>query len=191
MVEISPSNFATIYLVRHATPDWDHPKSLAYHVPPGPVLTRKGLEEAGRLAVYLQSIQITRLFSSPLERCLQTARFVSASAHVPLYVNDGIMEVQPRESGSHLLERIWPVFEQAYAESCKTGPVAIVTHGGVIHRFLRHLGMDPITVRLYSFFDHGNPAPPAGVWRVSGLIEDKYWQLKLIYRDHYKIESFL
>ena len=81
-----------IFLVRHASPDWNRP-DLPYHIPPGPPLSPQGLAEAQTLASFLQTSGVQRLLTSPLERCLHTAQIVAAATGAPWHVVDGLRDV--------------------------------------------------------------------------------------------------
>jgi broad specificity phosphatase PhoE len=165
-----------IYLARHGTPEWNQP-GMIYHLPPGPALTEKGLEEAAELAEFFQKIAVYQYFTSPLERCLRTAMIVQQKLGAVLETRKELIEVQPGEADDHILARAWSVFQEACAWSKENGPAALVTHGGVVRVMLLGLGLDPASMAQYAF-DHGNPVPPAGAWRVDGL-PDGGWNLNL------------
>jgi broad specificity phosphatase PhoE len=156
-----------LFLIRHATPDWSR-SDIPYFIPPGPPLSPRGLAEAADLAGFLQTTQVKRLLSSPLERCLHTAQIVSDVTGAPWQVVDGLAEWQPHESKETVLARALPVFEQAWqAATGVGGPVALFTHGGPILALLSALGMDDAQLDRLRIYDHRNAAPPAGVWQVT------------------------
>lgn len=163
------ASMSKIYLIRHASPDWNRP-DLPYHIPPGPPLSPQGLAEAQDLAGFLQATGVQRLLTSPLERCLHTAQIVSAATGAPWHVVDGLREWQPHENKEIVLARALPVVEQAW-QTIQTngvsGPVALFSHGGPILALLSALGIDDPTLETLRIYDHRNPLPPAGVWQVS------------------------
>jgi broad specificity phosphatase PhoE len=163
------ASMSQLYLIRHASPDWNRP-DLPYHIPPGPPLSPQGLAEAQALAGFLQSTGVQRLLTSPLERCLHTAQIVSAATGAPWQVVDGLREWQPHENKQIVLARALPVVEQTWYEvrgNGASGPVALFSHGGPILALLSALGIDDATLESLRIYDHRNPLPPAGVWQVS------------------------
>lgn len=157
---------ATVYLVRHATPDWSR-TDLRYDVPPGPPLTAAGEAEAAQLGAFLKSVGIAHLYASPLERTLRTATLAAEIAGVAYSVEDPIAEWQRGEVESAVLQRMQPFVERALDES-RDAPRAVVTHGGPIRILLQALGLDQAEVDFYRRqFDRDNPLPPAGVWRIT------------------------
>lgn len=167
-----------IYLIRHALPDWTC-KDIPYHQPPGPPLTQQGIQEAERLGGYLEQAGVQRLFASPLERALHTAQIVSQIMGVPYEIQDGLIEWQPGDTEEVVTRRIWPVFELASQLSREVGPVGLVTHGGPIAMLLQALGMSAQTLAAQRVFDHSNPLPTAGVWKVSQNGNLHSWDLQL------------
>ncbi len=55
----------TIYLTRHATPDWSR-TDIRYDIPPGPPLTAQGEAEAEKLGIFLASAGVTQTLRQPL-----------------------------------------------------------------------------------------------------------------------------
>jgi len=169
----------TIYLVRHASPDWN--SSLPYHIPPGPPLTAQGQQEAQELGEFLKGAGAGYFYSSPLERCASTAKIAASIAEVPFEVRDGLKEVQPGESKTSMQDRLWPILELAVQTSSERGPVIIVTHGAPVMVLLGQLGMDKNTIKSHLVYDHRNPAPPAGAWLAEQPGAGKPWNLSLAF----------
>jgi broad specificity phosphatase PhoE len=176
-----------LYLIRHATPDWNR-KDIPYYLPPGPPLSREGLEEAVMLAEFFQFSGLHHIYTSPLERCLETARTIADKNEVALQIESGLSEHRPEESHTDVLKRLDPVLNRAIDEAGH-GPVALVTHGSPIAILLSQLGMPPVALDdLRMRFDHHNPAPPAGVWEAvrSGVV----WNLSLFFvPDNTRVEK--
>ena len=169
-----------IFLIRHASPNWDMP-DIPYHIPPGPPLTAAGRREASQLGDFLNQEQVRLLYSSPLERCFHTATIAASCARARVEVHPGLGELQPGESHDRILSRIWAVFEFAIRTGRSAERVGLVTHGGTISVLLQALGMEADRLKHCSIFDHANPVPPAGVWRVeqSGTLQP--WELRLAF----------
>lgn len=167
----------TIYLVRHATPDWSR-KDLAYHLPPGPPLTDVGLDEARQAGLYLRQAGVRWLYSSPLERCLHTAQIVSGLSGAPLSMHPELIEGQPGEGRPQMRSRMRAVFEQACQEQ---GASALFSHGGPIGALLEELGMPDQELSGWQRYDHNNPVPPAGIWEASREGDRDGWQLRLVF----------
>lgn len=156
----------TLYLVRHATPDWSR-TDLPYHLPPGPPLTAQGEAEAVETAAFLRTAGLRAVFTSPLERCQRTADIISGVCGLTPQVHPALAEMHPGEGLEVTLARVWPLWEMLTAPEANPAPVALVTHGGPTRAVLEKLGADPALLERYRrVFDRGNPVPPAGVWRV-------------------------
>lgn len=173
-----------LFLVRHASPEWNRP-DLPYHIPPGPPLSPQGLAEAQSLASFLQTTGVHRLLTSPLERCLHTAQIVSTATGAPLEVVDGLREWQPHENKEIVLARTLPVVEQAWQAvqgNGASGPIALFTHGGPILALLSALGIDDATLETLRIYDYRNPLPPAGVWQISNSTTGEDRRLEFIFK---------
>jgi probable phosphoglycerate mutase len=171
---------ATIFLVRHATPDWSR-TDLRYDIPPGPPLTPTGEAEAAQLGQFLKSVNIVHLYASPLERTLRTAALAAEVAGVPYSVVDDIAEWQRGEGESAVLQRMRPFVESTLDPSL-AGPRAVITHGGPIRMLLQALGLDQAEVDFYRRqFDRDNPLPPAGVWRITRLADGTLEKPELVF----------
>lgn len=169
----------TIYLIRHATPDWSR-TDLPYHIPPGPPLTPQGEAEANELGEYLKGAELVRISGSPLERCWRTAQIAASHIGLEAIQEPGLSEIQPGEKPEAIHARIRPVWDQSIETSQASGPVALVTHGGPIAVLLDRLGLIPEALNHYKkLFDRNNPLPPAGAWQAT-LIND-VWELKLAF----------
>ena len=165
-----------VYLIRHATPDWNR-KDIPYHLPPGPPLVEKGEAEAGELGRFLREAGAGHIYHSPLERCKQTAHISGAIAGVAAIEMQSLIEIQPGEKLEDILKRLWPTWEAATA---KSEPVALVTHGGPIAILLEKFGVSSETLSYYKrTFDRNNPLPPAGAWQVAPL--DGAWASSLAF----------
>jgi probable phosphoglycerate mutase len=180
----------TIYLIRHATPDWSR-TDLPYHVPPGPPLTPQGEREAEQLGLYLREAGVAEIYASPLERCRRTAQIAAGLAGVSMQNEDGLAEWRPEEKSDDIHLRFRPVWEQARDASLESGAVALVTHGGPIALMLAELGLIPEALSHYKkLFDRSNPLPPAGAWKA--VQNGSGWQLSLSFApESYRPKLFV
>jgi probable phosphoglycerate mutase len=166
---------ATVYLVRHATPDWSR-TDIRYDIPPGPPLTAQGEAEAAKVAAFLQAAGIARVYASPLERASRTAHHVAEAARLPLTVEQRIAEWRTGEPEAEVLARMWGVLDELAAHDAEMGPTVLVSHGGPIRLVLQHAGVMPDEMTFYRRqFDRDNPLPPAGVWRLQRTPDGAHW----------------
>jgi broad specificity phosphatase PhoE len=174
----------SLYLVRHASPDWNR-KDIPYHLPPGPPLSEQGHAEARALGQFLRLANVQQLWTSPLERCLHTAEIVAGITGAAVAVNSELREWQPQESKDALRARTLPVVEQAWQWAVRQngadGAIALVTHGGPIMTLLSALGIDDRTMETLRIYDHRNPVPPAGVWEVTRPALPQAWEMQLVF----------
>jgi len=75
---------------------------------------------------------------------------------------------------------------QVGAGAGETQPVGYVTHVGPIAALLKALGMDEAVLESHRVYDHRNPLPPAGVWRLRRDESIHGWGMELVYppRNH-------
>lgn len=76
----------TIYLVRHA--ESDHSVRDAKTRP----LTEKGMKDAEKLTAFFEDIPVSRIFSSPYLRAVQTAKPLSDKRNLPIVTDDRVRE---------------------------------------------------------------------------------------------------
>jgi probable phosphoglycerate mutase len=172
-------NSPVIYLARHGTPEWNVP-GLRYDIPPGPPLVAQGEAEAAKLGAFLAARGVRKVYTSPLVRALRTAEIAAAVAGLPVEVVDAVAEYRREENDDAVFARVNPFFLRAWGEAATTGPIAIVSHGGPVRVMLERLGVLPDAIWHYRRqFDHQNPLPPAGAWRVSNDGQPGAWQLDL------------
>lgn len=166
---------STVYLVRHATPDWSR-TDIRYDIPPGPPLTAQGEAEAAKVAVFLQSAGVVKVYASPLERASRTAHHVAEATSLSLTVEERIAEWRTGEPEAEVLARMLGVLNELSAPGAAAGPTVLVSHGGPIRLVLQHIGLLPDEMTFYrKQFDRDNPLPPAGVWRLQRATAGAGW----------------
>ena len=173
---------AKIYLVRHASPDWDN-KDVPYDVHPGPPLSSKGEAEAEALADFLKTQGVVRLYYSPFERSARTAQIIAARNHIPATEEKRLAEWRELDEGrEHVRERMSLVFDEIANECRVLGPIALVSHGAPISFLLLALGLEETKLSVFKKkFDGYNPLPPAGVWVVEWNAATRTWDLNLVF----------
>jgi probable phosphomutase (TIGR03848 family) len=81
----------TFLLIRHAVHDLAE-GTLAGHTP-SVHLSEQGQQQAQRLATRLATLPIAAIYSSPLERTMQTAALLASRLDLPVQVSDGFAEI--------------------------------------------------------------------------------------------------
>ncbi len=76
----------TIYLIRHA--ESDHAVRDAKTRP----LTEKGMKDAEKLTAFFEDIPVSRIFSSPYLRAVQTVKPLSDKRNLPIVTDDRVRE---------------------------------------------------------------------------------------------------
>jgi broad specificity phosphatase PhoE len=79
-----------VHLVRHG--EVRNPDGLVYGDLPGFGLSEKGRAQAQMAATRLAAYPVTALWSSPLQRALQTAGAIAATHHLPVKVDPELIE---------------------------------------------------------------------------------------------------
>jgi broad specificity phosphatase PhoE len=170
-----------VYLIRHATPDWNA-THIPYDIPPGPSLVHQGEVEASQLGTFLKQTGIKKLYYSPLERAKRTAEISADIAEILIEQEDGIAEWRTNEDEPQFSSRFFPVWNKAVEESKQLGPIGLITHGGPVQFMLKILGLPQDILESYrNQFDHRNPLPPAGVWKAEKSNNVKIWDLSLVF----------
>lgn len=82
----------TILLIRHSENDYIKKQRLAGRLP-GIHLNEKGQAQAQALAEKLVGVPIKAIYSSPLERAMETACPIAAALHLEIIPCDGLMEI--------------------------------------------------------------------------------------------------
>ena len=80
-----------LYLIRHGQTDWNLEGKIQGRtdIP----LNQTGLEQAAMLAKGMEHRPVTRIFSSPLKRALQTAQIIGESRNAPVEIVEDLQEV--------------------------------------------------------------------------------------------------
>ena len=103
-----------LMLVRHAKNDWIGDRLAGWT--PGVHLNEKGRQQAEALGVRLAHLPITAVFSSPLERTIETAQAIAAHHDLEVQTLEGVGETRYGEwTGASIKELtktdLWPVVQ--------------------------------------------------------------------------------
>ena len=172
----------TIFLIRHATPNWDR-KDIPYDIVPGPELAPKGEAEAQALAEFMKQAGLGKLYHSPFERAARTAQIIAKVNGIPCIEDHRLAEWRSvDEPETSVRERTISIFRQTEEESAKLGPIGLVSHGGPVALLLLELGFPPHELAPYrKMFDTTNPLPPAGAWKIEKLRTEAAWKFQLVF----------
>lgn len=86
-----PPPVTWVLLVRHGENEWVSTGKLAGRIP-GVHLNEKGREQAQAVADFLAQQPIEAVYSSPLERCIETAEPLAQQFGMPVRVDDTLVE---------------------------------------------------------------------------------------------------
>ena len=100
-----------LLLIRHGANDWVHGRLAGWT--PGVHLNEEGRRQAAMLAARLAMLPIDAIYTSPLERTVETAQAVAGPRALPLRLVEGLGEVKYGEwQGAELKElykhELWP-----------------------------------------------------------------------------------
>jgi probable phosphomutase (TIGR03848 family) len=152
-----------LYLVRHGSNDYLG-KGLAGRLP-GVCLNEKGRAEAARIAETLSSAGIQRIFSSPLDRCRQTAEPLAQRLSLSIEYSDEILEVDFGDwSGKSLTEldasdqwKLWNTYRSG--TRAPNGETILEIQARMV-AFLEKLTREARSTsapNTFAIFSHGDP----------------------------------
>jgi probable phosphoglycerate mutase len=100
-----------LLLIRHGTNDWVHGRLAGWT--PGVHLNDEGRRQAAALAERLAPLPLDAIYTSPLDRTVETAQAIAGPRAMPLRLVEGLGEVQYGEwQGAELKElykhELWP-----------------------------------------------------------------------------------
>jgi probable phosphoglycerate mutase len=174
------SLMTTFYLVRHAHTDWLG-KALSGWLP-GVHLSEEGRAQAAKLADRFRGMPIAALYSSPLERALETAAPLAQVLGLPVKTADEIGEIDYGEwTGRSLAElRQDPVWE--HYNTFRTGThvpggetILELQHRMVV--WLENLRKEMPTERV-AVVSHGDPIKTV-VTHYAGLHLDMFHRIEI------------
>ena len=129
-----------IFLVRHGETDFTYVNDPG--VDGKRRLNEKGKEQSVKNGQYLNDFSIKVIFSSPMERTLETAKIIKKTANVSneVVVEKELHEIYDNASWQSVGERVPNFFEKIIVKS-PGEQVVCVSHQDVIENTLRALGV--------------------------------------------------
>ena len=86
-----PSLMTTLFLIRHGLTA--QTGTTLYGQTRGIALDHRGRAQAEALARRFSAVKLTAIYSSPLERCVQTAEPIGRAQRLPVVVRDDLIEM--------------------------------------------------------------------------------------------------
>lgn len=163
---------ATLFLIRHGLTATTG--RVLYGRADGISLDERGREQAERLAERFRPVRLTAIYSSPLERCVETVEPLATAQRLPIVTRDELIEMDAGNWTGKTLASLrrraaWrdvllapssfrfpggESFGEAHervvagferiARRHRRGRVAIATHGDIVRLLLGHLGGAPL-----------------------------------------------
>lgn len=171
-----------LYLIRHARSAWN--AEGRWQGQADPVLDDVGHAQAAALAHYLRREPLMAVYSSPQQRARQTAEVVAAEHGLTVRFDDrlkerdvgawsGLTEAEVRarfpgdftptwwvqgppggESQTVVLARAAAVFDEIVTAQPEGAHVAVISHGGILNAYLRHVLGVPLAHPVAFRFDN-------------------------------------
>lgn len=103
------------YLIRHGHNEYVEKGKLAGRLP-GVHLSEHGRAQAAKLAELLAEVKFQAVYSSPLERAMETAQPIAKAAGLEVMPNDGLMETdcgtwQGKSLKTLRRRKLWPTIQ--------------------------------------------------------------------------------
>lgn len=119
-----------ILLIRHAENDYAKHSRLAGRLP-GIHLNETGRQQAQALAEKLASVPIQAIYSSPLERALETAAPLAEKLNLPVIPRDGLLETDLGEWQGRSIKTLkrlkaWQVLQNTPSQFCFPGGESVI-----------------------------------------------------------------
>lgn len=86
-----------IHLVRHA--EVDNPRNIWYGRLPGFLLSQRGKRQSAALAEHFRDHRLAAVYSSPLDRAVETARPIAEAQGLEVTIDEGLIESETHLQG--------------------------------------------------------------------------------------------
>lgn len=110
-----------LYIVRHANTIWND-KNIFHGSKSNPGLSRKGIDQAKKLARIFSKTRISKIYTSPLLRASETARIISKRLGAKVIKKEGLKEIDLGRWEGYTPEQIDTLYNNAYKRWVKRGP---------------------------------------------------------------------
>jgi probable phosphoglycerate mutase len=169
------------YLIRHGSHDWLEKGIAGWQ--PGIHLSDRGREEVKKLADTLTNVSIDLIYSSPLERTMETAEIIADRLKLhPIHVSEAIGEVHYGDWTGLTFEEIrsskeWSAYNKHRSGTCiPNGEFAIDVQRRMISELLRLRDAHPD--KKIAIVGHGDPLRLA-ILHFLGMPIDNIWRIDL------------
>ena len=167
-------------LVRHGENDFISQNRLAGRLP-GVHLNRKGIEQAESVAKYLKEAPVKAIYSSPLERALETAAPIGQALSLPVQIREGLIEVdvgewQGKKLGGLRRLKLWKVVQTRPSRLRFPGGESFIEAQKRICDQLDHLASQHESKEIIVCISHADPIRLAVAFHV-GLPLDFFQRL--------------
>lgn len=124
-------------------------------------LNERGLEQAEQVAQYLAGQKISAIYSSPLERTLETARPLSKALGLPVIIRQGLVEVnygdwQGQELKTLRRKKLWKVVQGTPSLMRFPGGETFIDAQQRMHNELEELAARHKKTDVFVCFSHGD-----------------------------------
>lgn len=153
-----------IYLIRHGEKDKE-----------GKVLSKRGIKQVKLLKKRFSEIKIDKIYSSDLERCIQTTKILNKNQNVPVKYEERLREVKgivkefPKKHKKEI-NKIKKVYEKLKKEK---GNI-LVSSSGIVNRILLALFLE-IKIEKANFIQN-----PSGVNLIQKNLEKNKFKIIFI-----------
>jgi probable phosphoglycerate mutase len=138
-----------IFLIRHGETDWNriHRFQGRIDIP----LNEEGKKQAHALALALKDEPLTAIYSSPLMRAMETARFIKVfHPSTPLFEKESLIEMDLGEFDGMEAE-VWATKYQVFFKTWRSSPASLKMPGGENLQQVQNRAIDTVDhiIKLY------------------------------------------
>ena len=164
-----------LYVVRHGQTDYNLKQIFQGHI--DIPLNNVGIEQAKQTATKFKDIDIDMILVSPLQRAVQTAKYINDIVRVPIIIEEGLIERSFGDMEGHANREDWNIkmmldyeknytkdniepiqylFKRVYRvldeiiEKYKENKLILVTHGGISQAIECYFNGEPLTMDFES-----------------------------------------
>jgi probable phosphomutase (TIGR03848 family) len=151
----------TILLIRHGETAYITNGRLAGRIP-GVPLNDKGRQEAARLAEALATALIKAIYSSPIQRAVETAEPLAKELNLPITIHPGLIETNAGDWQGKTIKQVkrlklWKLVMEHPSQFCVPGGEYFADTQKRIVADLDALSTEHDEKELVACFSHGDP----------------------------------